>query len=193
MRPRVLLFAPPRQLKRSVPSRDGSDKASNDRGPCRAQEFRARFDGYAFCGHLRALRRWKIRHWSHCLPARRSLVGTCHGGLDVNNDHRDNFVTLQSHVAGKDVCWRRDVFLGGRLGSIVNRLASMRSIHGIAVSPSGTEQIVGPERRERVSHQTWCGERWMKSRRPVNSNVRRLLSSGNCGEPINSSPNFTHA
>ena len=38
------------------------------------------------------------------------------------------------------------------------------------------EQIVGPERRERVSHQTWCGEGWMKSRRPVNSDVRRLAS-----------------
>ena len=36
------------------------------------------------------------------------------------------------------------------------------------------EQIVGPERRERVSHQTWCGEGGMNSRRPVNSGVRRL-------------------
>jgi hypothetical protein len=33
------------------------------------------------------------------------------------------------------------------------------------------EQIVGPERRERVLHQTWCGEGRMNSRRPVNSNV----------------------
>src|SRR6185503_20814624 len=33
-------------------------------------------------------------------------------------------------------------------------------------------QFVGPERRERVSHQTWCGEGCVNSRRrPVNSDV----------------------
>ena len=37
------------------------------------------------------------------------------------------------------------------------------------------EQLVGPERRERVSHQTWCGEECFDSRRRVNSDVRRFL------------------
>jgi hypothetical protein len=43
------------------------------------------------------------------------------------------------------------------------------------------EQIVGPERRQRLSHQTWCGEGWMVTRRPVNSDVmpRRFLKSAN--------------
>jgi hypothetical protein len=33
------------------------------------------------------------------------------------------------------------------------------------------EQILGPERRQRVSHQTWCGEGNVGARRPVNSDV----------------------
>ena len=36
-----------------------------------------------------------------------------------------------------------------------------------------TQQIVGPERRLRVLHLDWCGEGCAKSRRPVNSDVRR--------------------
>jgi hypothetical protein len=32
----------------------------------------------------------------------------------------------------------------------------------------------GPERRKRVSHQTWCGEGWLVPRRPVNCDVRHL-------------------
>ena len=32
-------------------------------------------------------------------------------------------------------------------------------------------QLVGPERRERVSHHTWCGEGCVNSRRPVDSDV----------------------
>ena len=39
------------------------------------------------------------------------------------------------------------------------------------------EQLVGPERRDRVSHQTWCGEGWVVTRRPVNSDVMRLQHS----------------
>ena len=38
------------------------------------------------------------------------------------------------------------------------------------------QQIVGPERRERVSHQAWCGEGCVNSRRPVNSDVGFLLA-----------------
>jgi hypothetical protein len=37
------------------------------------------------------------------------------------------------------------------------------------------QQIVGRERRERLSHQTWCGEGCVDSRRRVNSTVRLLL------------------
>jgi hypothetical protein len=33
------------------------------------------------------------------------------------------------------------------------------------------QQIVGPERRGRVSHQAWCGDDCVNSRRPVNSDV----------------------
>src|SRR5438093_170966 len=38
------------------------------------------------------------------------------------------------------------------------------------------EQIVGRERRERVSQLAWCGEGCFDSRRRVNSNVRRLTN-----------------
>jgi len=41
------------------------------------------------------------------------------------------------------------------------------------------QQIVGRGRRERVSHHYWCGNRFVKSRRRVNSAVRRLLSPMN--------------
>jgi hypothetical protein len=37
------------------------------------------------------------------------------------------------------------------------------------------KQFVGPERRERVSHQNWCGEGCVNSRRPVNSDVSLFL------------------
>ena len=37
------------------------------------------------------------------------------------------------------------------------------------------EQIVGRERRERVSHHDWSGDACLNSRRRVNSTVRRLL------------------
>jgi hypothetical protein len=40
-----------------------------------------------------------------------------------------------------------------------------------------TQQLVGPERRERVSHEAWCGDRGVNSRRPVNSSVVRLCYS----------------
>jgi len=43
-----------------------------------------------------------------------------------------------------------------------------------AFSMGDAERLVGPERRERVSHQAWCGEGCLKSRRQVNSIVRRL-------------------
>ena len=36
------------------------------------------------------------------------------------------------------------------------------------------EQIVGRERRERVSHHDWSGDAFVNSRRRVNSNVMRL-------------------
>jgi hypothetical protein len=42
---------------------------------------------------------------------------------------------------------------------------------------NAAEQIVGPERRQRLSHQTWCGEDWMVTRRPVNSTVMLLSSN----------------
>jgi hypothetical protein len=45
----------------------------------------------------------------------------------------------------------------------------------IVVANLTREQIVGRERRERVSHQAWCGEGWMNSRRPFNSDVRRQI------------------
>ena len=46
-----------------------------------------------------------------------------------------------------------------------------------ALSCDDVEQLVGPERRERVSHQSWCGKGCVKWRRPVNSDVRRLAMS----------------
>src|SRR5205809_5015030 len=46
----------------------------------------------------------------------------------------------------------------------------------LALLTSGaTQQIVGRERRERVSQLAWCGEGCFDSRRRVNSTVRRLL------------------
>jgi hypothetical protein len=47
----------------------------------------------------------------------------------------------------------------------------------INVRERATEQIVGRERRGRVSQLAWCGEGGFDSRRRVNSNVR-LLSRG---------------
>src|SRR5207302_1240181 len=40
----------------------------------------------------------------------------------------------------------------------------------------GAQQIVGRERRERVSQPARCGERCFDSRRRVNSTVRRLVA-----------------
>src|SRR5438046_5286720 len=40
-------------------------------------------------------------------------------------------------------------------------------------SANAVEQIVGRERRERVSQLAWCGEGCFDSRRRVNSDVRR--------------------
>jgi hypothetical protein len=40
-----------------------------------------------------------------------------------------------------------------------------------------TQQLVGPERRERVSHRAWCGEGCVDTRRPVNSAVGSLRNS----------------
>ena len=48
--------------------------------------------------------------------------------------------------------------------------------------PAIAQQIVGPERRERVSYHHWCGEGCVKSRRPVNSDVGHLTSSHNMTE-----------
>jgi hypothetical protein len=42
---------------------------------------------------------------------------------------------------------------------------------------NAAEQIVGPERRQPVSHQTWYSDGCMVTRRPVNSNVMRLTNS----------------
>ena len=42
------------------------------------------------------------------------------------------------------------------------------------LSGGNAEQIVGPERRERVSQHEWSGEGRVNSRRPVNSTVRLL-------------------
>jgi hypothetical protein len=39
---------------------------------------------------------------------------------------------------------------------------------------NAAQQIVGRERRERVSHHDWCGDAFVKSRRRVNYDVRRL-------------------
>jgi hypothetical protein len=41
-----------------------------------------------------------------------------------------------------------------------------------ASNQGATQQLVGPERRERVSHQAWYGEGGVNSRRPVNSEIR---------------------
>jgi hypothetical protein len=58
-------------------------------------------------------------------------------------------------------------------GILPTNLEWLRGLNALRVLAQGNaaEQIVGPERRERVSHQTWCGEGWVKSRRPVNSDV----------------------
>src|SRR5438477_2175583 len=54
---------------------------------------------------------------------------------------------------------------------------------GIAMSKSpqsngATQQILGRERRERVSQLAWCGGGCFDSRRRVNSTVRRLSVTG---------------
>src|SRR5947209_8790674 len=49
---------------------------------------------------------------------------------------------------------------------------SCRRAHG---ERGCAQQIVGRERRERVSQLTWCGGRCFDSRRRVNSTVRRLV------------------
>jgi len=41
-----------------------------------------------------------------------------------------------------------------------------------------TQQIVGRERRERVSHHNWSGDAGLNSRRRVNSDVRRVALMG---------------
>jgi len=44
-------------------------------------------------------------------------------------------------------------------------------------SGAAAEQIVGPERRERVSHLDWTGEGCVDTRRPVNCYVGCLAFS----------------
>ena len=52
--------------------------------------------------------------------------------------------------------------------------------------PYAAEQIVGRERRERVSQLTWCGEGCFDSRRRVNSTVRahRCVRTASGSDPI---------
>src|SRR5947208_17162222 len=49
----------------------------------------------------------------------------------------------------------------------------------ILVWRAGAQQIVGRERRERVSQLTWCGGGCFDSRRRVNSTVRHLRLNPN--------------
>lgn len=43
------------------------------------------------------------------------------------------------------------------------------------VTDDDAQQIVGRERRERVSQHEWCGEGCVNSRRPANSDVGPLI------------------
>src|SRR5437763_9463820 len=52
---------------------------------------------------------------------------------------------------------------------------------GVAGGNGAAQQIVGRERRERVSQLAWCGEGCFDSRRRVNSTVRRLAGGARLG------------
>ena len=55
----------------------------------------------------------------------------------------------------------------------------IRVFGGLDERDAGAEQLVGPERRERVSHQTWCGEGCVDTHRPVNSTFGFFLGPPN--------------
>ena len=61
------------------------------------------------------------------------------------------------------------------LSSISVRVLRRSKIHGARYVVGNVEQIVGRERRERVSQLAWCGGGGFDSRRRVNSTVGRLL------------------
>ena len=62
--------------------------------------------------------------------------------------------------------------------TVPTNLEWLRGLNALRVLAQGNaaEQIVGPERRQPVSHQTWYSDGCMVTRRPVNSNVRRLMA-----------------
>jgi hypothetical protein len=73
---------------------------------------------------------------------------------------KNHWTVLWKGVIGKDLRLRMIEVIERQSSSCAQRLV---------------QQIVGRERRERVSQLTWCGEGCFDSRRRVNSDVVRFL------------------